>query len=272
MLTSIIILLVVLGIIGGILSGLIGIGGGLIFVPIFDFLLKSHHIVGSELVKFTLANSFFCIFISGIITSYKQFKQNNFYLKEILFTAIPAIITGVFLTYLVAQSTWYSERVFKMLFITLLAYTVVKTFVKRKDFEEKELPFSFKRYTGIGLLTGVASSLSGLGGGIIMIPLFKNILKMDMKKAASVSIGAIPILLFPMLLLYAFSSPINVNNIYHWGYLTPVYVAPVAAGLWLGTSIGLKISKHITNQALQIIFASLLSLLILKYTIELFVS
>jgi uncharacterized protein len=272
LLTSTIILLVFLGVIGGILSGLIGIGGGLIFVPIFDFLLKTHDIEGSELVKFTLANSFFCIFVSGIITSYKQFRQDNFYFKEILYTAVPAIVTGGILTYFVTNSSWYSERIFKLLFIALLVYTVLKTFLKRKTAEEKELPFSVKRYAGIGLLTGIASSLSGLGGGIVMIPLFKNIIKMDMKKAASVSIGAIPILLFPMLILYAFGSPIITSNIYHWGYLTPLYVAPVAVGLWLGTTIGLKISKRITNQTLQIIFASLLTLLILKYTIELVVS
>jgi len=270
--TTTIVLLVFLGIVGGILSGLIGIGGGLIFVPVFDILLKSKGIEGSELVKFTLANSFFCIFVSGLITSYKHFKQDNFYLKEILYTAVPAIITGAFLTYIVSNSTWYSERIFKILFVALLVYTVVKTFVKRKASQEKELAFSFKRYTGIGLLTGVASSLTGLGGGVFMIPLFRNILKMDMKKAASVSIGAIPILLFPMLLLYAFGSPSYAGSIYLWGYLTPVFVAPVAVGLWLGTSIGLKISKRITNQTLQIIFATLLSILILKYTIELFVS
>ncbi len=271
MLITTALLLIALGIIGGILSGLIGIGGGLIFVPIFDYLLKSKGIEGSELVKFTLANSFFCIFIAGILTSYKQFKQGNFYLKEILYTAIPAIVTGAALTYFVTRFSWYSESVFKLLFVALLVYTAVKTFVKRKTIEEKELPFSAQRYIIIGLFTGVASSLSGLGGGVVMIPLFRNILKLDMKKAASISIGAIPILLFPMLLVYGFGKP-NVNQaIYQWGYLNPLYVAPVALGLWGGTSIGLKISKRITNQTLQIIFASLLSILIIKYLIELFV-
>ena len=93
-----------------------------------------------------------------------------------------------------------------------------------------------------------------------------------MKKAASVSIGAIPILLFPMLLLYAFGTPVQTDNFYNWGYLTPSFVAPVAVGLWLGTTIGLKISKRITNQSLQFIFAALLSILIIKYTLEIFVT
>lgn len=266
---GVIILLLVLGIAGGILSGMIGIGGGLIFVPMFDFLFKSYGIEGSEVVKFTLANSFFCIFVSGIITSVKQYRQDNFYLKEIIYTGIPAILTGLLFTWLITNFSWYSESMFKALFVLLLIYTVVRTFSGKSKSELPEAPFNRKKFVGIGLLTGVASSLSGLGGGIVMIPLFKNLTHMNMKKASSVSIGVIPILLLPMLIVYLSGSPkMLTSELLHWGYLAPLYVLPISLGLWLGTSLGLGFAKKLSNQALQYIFAGLLIVLLIKYFIE----
>lgn len=265
----VIIILLLLGLVGGILSGMIGIGGGLIFVPMFDYLFKTHGIDGSELVKFTLANSFFCIFISGIITSVKQYRQDNFYFKEIIYTAIPAILTGLLFTWLITGFSWYSEEMFKGLFVLLLIYTVVRTFMRGSKKDMQELPFSRNKLVTIGLLTGIASSLSGLGGGVVMIPLYRNLLHMDMKKASSVSIGVIPILLLPMLVVYLSGNPGHVTSeVTLWGYLAPLYVLPISVGLWLGTGLGLKFAKKLSNQTLQYIFAGLLTILIIKYFIE----
>lgn len=266
---EIFILLLVLGVAGGVLSGMIGIGGGLIFVPMFDALFKSHGIDGSELVKFTLANSFFCIFFSGIITSAKQYRQNNFYFKEILYTAIPAIVTGLVFTWLISRFTWYSESMFKGLFVMLLIYTVVRSFSRSAKEQPSELPFNRNKHLLIGLLTGIASSLSGLGGGVVMIPLYQTLFHMDMKKASSVSIGVIPVLILPMLIVYLSGSPAQISDeLTLWGYLAPLYVLPISLGLWLGTSFGLKLAKKLSNQTLQYIFAGLLTVLIVKYFIE----
>lgn len=256
------------------LSGTIGIGGGLIFVPIFDHIAGHLGITGAELVKFTLANSFFCIFISGIITSYRQIKNDNFFGREILFTAIPALITASLLSYLITSQSWYSEQAFKLLFIGLLFYTVVKTFISNKNASEKSEEHSVIKFVFIGSLTGLASGLSGLGGGVIMIPLFRNLLYMDMKKASSVSIGVIPVLLFPVLAIYFAGKPDLTyfsSEVYHWGYLLPFFVAPVTVGLWFGSYSGIYLSQKMTNRHLQLIFAVLLSILIIKYITELFI-
>jgi uncharacterized membrane protein YfcA len=72
-----------------------------------------------------------------------------------------------------------------------------------------------------------------------------------------------------MLIVYLSGSPkMLTSELLHWGYLAPLYVLPISLGLWLGTSMGLKFAKKLSNQALQYIFAGLLIVLLIKYFIE----
>lgn len=267
----IVVLMLIAGLAGGILSGLIGIGGGLIFVPLFDLLFAAHGIEGDTLVKLTLANSFFAIFISGIITSYRQIRNANFYLKEIIHTAIPAVITGMAITYLISAFTWYSENMFKLIFLGMLIFTVIRTFVAKPKVSAEGAPFHSWKFVVTGLLTGIASGLSGLGGGVIMIPLFQQLAGMDMKKASSVSIGVIPVLLLPMLGVYLWQTPkAPITEFFHLGYLVPGYVLPLSIGILLGTGIGLKWSSKLSNKILQRIFVALIFVIIGKYLLSFF--
>ncbi len=267
----VIVLMLIAGLAGGILSGLIGIGGGLIFVPLFDLLFGFHQIDGDTLVKLTLANSFFAIFISGIITSYRQFKNGNFYLREILHTAIPAVITGMTVTYLISAFTWYSENMFKLIFLAMLVFTVLRTMLSKPKRTEEVPEFKSWKFVITGFLTGIASGLSGLGGGVIMIPLFQQLAGMNMKKASSVSIGVIPVLLLPMLGVYLWQSPqVPLNEFYHLGYLVPGYVLPLSLGILLGTGMGLKWSAKLSDKNLQRIFVVLIFVIIVKYILSFF--
>ena len=54
-------LLIAAGAIGGFMSGLIGVGGGIIFVPILTYFLSRLGYADEVLVKAVLANSLFAI-------------------------------------------------------------------------------------------------------------------------------------------------------------------------------------------------------------------
>lgn len=257
------------GVLGGVLSGLLGVGGGIIFIPVFDHIFRSHGIEGEELVRYILANSFLAILFAGLSSSLKHWRMGNFHLREVLTIAFPAMVTGVSLSTWITHATWYKETYFKLVFMGVILYTLWRTWVNnRKEATVEELPYSSTRYSLIGLATGFISAVSGLGGGVAMIPLLTMWARLDIRKASAISISVIPIMILPFLLIYALGNPTSPMP-YQWGYLQFLFTAPVVLGIFIGSPLGVRWGQQMKSSNLQRIFAGLLILLVIKYVYEL---
>ena len=81
------VILAVFGALGAFISGFLGVGGGIIYIPVLDYFLKKAGMNDTMLVKGILANSLFTIIFSGSVSSYNQYKHGNFFPKQILQTA-----------------------------------------------------------------------------------------------------------------------------------------------------------------------------------------
>jgi uncharacterized protein len=262
------IIALVFGIVGGMLSGLLGVGGGIIFIPVFDWIFKQKGLVGEELVRMMLANSFLAILFSGLTSSYKHHKLGTFYLREILTIAVPAMIIGSAMSYLISSASWYKDIYFQIVFVLVIAVTLWRLFVSGRKESQPEQPYSIIKYGSIGIATGLISAFSGLGGGVAMIPLLTLVLKQDMKKAAGISIGVIPIMILPMLVVYALQKP-TVHLAGSFGYLQFLIVLPVVIGIFIGSPLGVSIAKRIKSKQLKLIFAVLLIIIGIKYLSQL---
>ena len=73
-------ILLLLGIAAGVLAGLFGIGGGILFTPILFLLFNDAGV--SDPVLWTIGSSLFCTFIASTGSSLRQYRQDNFFLKE----------------------------------------------------------------------------------------------------------------------------------------------------------------------------------------------
>ena len=78
-------ILLIIGAVVGYYSGLIGTGGNIILIPVFDILFHYLKIPETEVVKFIIAHSFFITAFTGLSVSYKQFKVKNLHVKEVLY-------------------------------------------------------------------------------------------------------------------------------------------------------------------------------------------
>src|SRR5687767_5903826 len=101
------IILFFLGGLGGLLAGMLGIGGGVIYVLIFSHYLPKLGIPEEYIVPAIVANSMFAIMFAGISGTYKQWRKNNFFPKEAMFIAIAASFTSILFSYLISIGTWY---------------------------------------------------------------------------------------------------------------------------------------------------------------------
>ena len=92
-------LIVLLGFAGGFLAGMLGVGGGLVFVPVFQEIVKNHEIAADR-VPYVLANSLLIVFVVGISGSIKHIKIKNTNLQAALTTGLAAVFSSSVLPFI----------------------------------------------------------------------------------------------------------------------------------------------------------------------------
>ncbi len=254
------------GCLGGLLAGLLGVGGGIIFVVILDYYLCKMGLPEALVVPAILANSLFAIFFSGISGSIKQYLQANFFPKDILLSAIPAAIASIGITHLINAGTWYTREKFTLFFILLLSFVAYRILRTTKRIPVAVLPEKSSPLLKMicGLFTGVVSAFSGIGGGVIMVPVFTEILHIRLKKATGISLGVITLM---SLLTSTYSATVNHVDIqlpYTLGLLVFPVVLPMVAGTIIFAPVGVSLSSKLTDATIKWIFFGFISMVIVK--------
>lgn len=100
----------------------------------------------------------------------------------------------------------------------------------------------------IGLIAGICSGIFGIGGGVVIIPMFVFMAKMSQKLATGTSLA---LLLPPLGLLGALAY-------YRAGNVDVRAAALTAVGLFLGAWVGARLSLGMSDLVLKRAFALLL--------------
>ena len=109
------------------------------------------------------------------------------------------------------------------------------------------------RLVAIGVVAGFFSTLFGVGGGIVIVPLLIMVARFQSRAAAGTSLAAIGITALAGTILYAFAGEVRVE------YAALVGL-PAAAGAILGTAL----QQRFSGRALQLAFALLLVVIALR--------
>lgn len=257
------IIIFILGAGGGFLSGFLGVGGGIIYVPILSYYLGKMGMNSDLLVKGILANSLFTIIFSGSFSSYKQYKSGNFYPKQIIQTAIPGIVSVLVTTWLIRNGDWYSVRVFNYVFAFMLLTIALRMFFAGRHHHHGD-EASQLQYGLTGLLTGVVTAMSGLGGGVVMTPVFTDLFHQSIKKASSISNGVIPLFAIVVGMYNLTGQPEQYVHEWQVGYIVFPVVIPMVLSAMLFAPLGVKTSHSVSHTFIRIFFAVFVSLVFIK--------
>ena len=245
---------VAIGFASGVLSGMFGIGGGVVTTPAIRLLLGAPALVavGTPLVALipsvatgaiSYARARVCDLRGGVTLG--------------LAGALTAIV-GAWLTRLVGGTF---VLVATAVLILVMAADMARQVLGRPESagsDEKAIaveaagPPSTPRLgqlVGAGAVTGLYSGFLGLGGGFVLVPLLTRWLRFPMKCAIGTSLVAITILAVPGAITHAVIGNVD------WA---------IAAGLTIGAIpgavVGSRIGLGASDRALRLGFASLLAL------------
>ena len=230
--------LIPLGFVAGILGSMIGLGGGIIIVPILTFLGFPPTVAASNSLFAAFSNS-----VASTISYSRQKRIESSLGLKLGLLAIPGTILGAII------STDITPDIFKILFGFILIASSVYIFL-RKQIESKDKIISNQLIIfiiGSSFFAGIISSFFGIGGGIVFVPMMVVGMGMSMKRAAPTS---------QLILLFASLSGIIVHSILgHPDFLQSGFLA---IGSFFGGLVGAKLSLSVKERNLKILISIVL--------------
>ncbi len=265
-----VILMALISIIAGVIGSLVGLGGGVVVVPVLTLLfhVDIRLAIGASIVS-VIATS------SGAAAAYVRERMTN--LRAGMFLELATTtgaVTGAYLT------TLLPPRALFVFFGVVLAYSGIAMYRKRHavaplevstdrisnslnlhgsyydEAEGREIAY---RVTGTkpGLammyVAGMVSALLGIGSGALKVPAMDLAMHMPMKVSTATSNFMIGV-----------TAAASAGVYFARGQINPIIAAPVAIGVLAGALVGSKMLGRIESKSIRIVFIVVLAVIAIE--------
>lgn len=265
-------ILLLVGIAGGTLAGILGIGGGIIYILALEAYLPQLGIPLQELHQFVIANSLLAVFFASFSSCIELIRQHSFHYSTVITVALGATVASLFSTHFFVNTVLYSKTHFNYIVLCILGYMLFRV-IRKITTHETDIPLyqvSKPWLMAAGIAGGVTAALSGLGGGVVMMPIFNTFLKINIKTCRSISLGVIMLTAgFTSILNLTTPPPTLLQHVYQVGYIFPFVILPIIAGVLIGGRLGVIVSKNLSSTTISIIYGIFLFAYILFKVTEL---
>ncbi|MCR8978622.1 sulfite exporter TauE/SafE family protein [Brevibacillus laterosporus] len=261
-----ILLFMFIGLFAGVMGSLVGIGGGMFFVPALLYFGNMYD-PGSITPQIASGTSLLVIAITALSSSISFLKQKKVDVQAAVLFFIgsaPGAIVGVYVNkWMDSDSFYLLFGLFQIsMFILLLIkdkfkpktnqWKIVKTYL---DEHGEQRTYGYNRTSAIiiAFFVGVISSLFGVGGGILMVPALLVLYRFPAHMATATSMCII-------FLSAVVGSTTNIIN----DHIQWFYVLGLAPGAWIGGSIGAIVANKLKGKTLIL----LLRIMILAIAVQ----
>lgn len=249
-----------LGLATGFIAGLLGVGGGLVMVPVLTWAYARQGFPADYNIHLALGTSL-AVIIPTSLSSLRAHHGHGAVDWQVVRRITPGILLGTLVGGGVA--VFLPDRSLKLFFTAFLLYAATQMLVGFKPRPHRSLP-GLSGMTLAGSVIGLVSSWVGIGGGTLSVP-FQTWCNVSLHRAigTSAAIG-LPIALAGMA-GYALSGQ-AAAGLPGWSlgfvYL-PAFLA-IATGSGLTAPLGARLAHRLPVSRLKKIFATLLYLLAVR--------
>ncbi|MDD2715871.1 MAG: sulfite exporter TauE/SafE family protein [Candidatus Wallbacteria bacterium] len=258
--------LILLGLFIGTLGTLIGVGGGFILMPVLIFLYPDQN------PEFLTSISLAVVFFNSLSGSFAYARMGKIdYKSSLLFsmTTVPGAILGAFTT------AYIPRRLFNIVFgVLMILASVFLAFNREKkagkgppagktifrqiiDRDGNNYNYSFNPALGMqfGFFVGYLSSLLGIGGGIIHVPLLIYCLNFPVHIATATSHFILVIVALTGTIVH-----IARGAFVHGAQMT----AAISLGVVIGAQLGAGLSRRVQGKWIVLCLAMALAMVGLR--------
>jgi uncharacterized membrane protein YfcA len=244
--------LMVTGIIAGLMAGLLGVGGGIVIVPVLYHLFTFLGIDEAVRMHVAVGTSLATIIPTSIMSSRAHLKRGSLD-ADILRKLIPGVIVGVVIGAVV--SGFVDGQVLTAVFATIALLVALNMAFKKDSFSVRDgLPGPAGSGV-LGMFIGGISTLMGIGGGTLSVPVLSA---MRIPMITAVGTGAA--LGFVISVPGAIGFLINGIGVesrppFTLGYINLVGLALIVPATMLMAPVGARLAHSINATALKQLFA-----------------
>lgn len=219
------IMLVLVGVFVGTLSGFFGIGGGMILVPLLMLL-------GID-IKTAIGISIVQMVFSSIYGSYLNHKKGSLIIGEGIWVGVGGFVGGFMGAYV---SHLLSSSVLEYLFLGLLIFALYRLFSAKPKDDDSVKTLDPLLLFSVGGIIGIFAIALGVGGSILLTPILVGFLHYPIKKAVSAG-----------LFFVAFSSVAGLVSLLSVGSVDLEKGLFVAVASLFGVFFGIWLKDHVSS-------------------------
>jgi len=249
------IILIITGALAGTLGGLLGIGGGIVLMPVLRF------VVGLSPAE-AAGTCILAVFFTTLGGTSRHYKLRHINIKSIL----PVIVAGMFST--VVFSVFFASFANMpnwldlgtgLVFFLVSARMVIGGLaeLRGKKAAERlgnEMHGSLFAKLAVGGFAGILPGLLGIGTGAILVPAFTLILRAPVKIAIGSSLAC-----------FCVNALLSSGFKLFQGYAVILAALPLCIGTLLGSNVGASINKRFPAPMLKVLFGMTFLYVSFKY-------
>ena len=256
-------LLLGLGAVVGVLASLLGVGGGFLMVPALDELLRARGLPAEVSQRVAVATSLLAMTPTAMAAGWRQHRSGNVLVRAVVCLAPGAVMGAV-------AGAWFGQRLQADTLRGLLAGAMflmgLKMLIEKKGEEPACSPdVNGAVFAGLGLITGVFSALTGLGGGVLTVPVMKS-LGFRVHQAVGTSSAIIGLMALSGACAYGAQPVLAPPGLWLVGAVAPVLGLLIALSAIFATYWGVRWNNALPAARLKKLFGGFLLLLSTRVT------
>lgn len=248
--------------------GMFGIGGGVIFVPALIFLLPYTDIHRGEIIHFSIATSLLSGSIASSVSAVRHIIYKNTDFKKASYLIYGTIFASLVTPYIIVS---IEPEILQIFLASLLILISIRFFTN----SGKGLKLNISSKMNISLLVsagfiiGSVSAASGIGGGLLYVPLLYMVCGLSHEKSIGSSSVVVSATMIFSSIGYALQVPEQTEIPFTLGYI--YFPAGLAMGITgaVGSLTGIRLFRKLNLNTVQKLFAVILIVAALKIIFEL---
>ncbi|HYE95903.1 MAG TPA: sulfite exporter TauE/SafE family protein [Rubricoccaceae bacterium] len=263
-------LLALAGAAGGILVGLVGVGGGIVYAPVLLYTYAALGVDARVLAPLTVGSSLFCVGLAASSGVLAHRKSGLIRWRTALISGAVAAAVLALVGRLITTQSWYDRQVFAVVFSCVLLVVAAQMALRRERPEGSGGPE--RHSTGALALTGVGAgalaALAGVGGGFVLVPLYHGFLRFPTKAATATSTAAIVLIAAAGVVTYGVLGQGAAVPAGAVGYVDFVRPLALAFPAMATAPLGVWIARRVPVQAVRLVFAAIVTLTAVRLLVD----